>query len=90
MDVEMPHMDGLEATRRIRADERDRGAQPVPVIALTAHALLEYRDRCLAAGCTSYLPKPVRMEGLLEAVAMPLGERPGHSSPEERSVAAAS
>jgi PAS domain S-box-containing protein len=68
MDVEMPGMDGLEATRRIRSEERERGVEPTPVLALTAHALQEYRDRCLSAGCTSYLSKPVRQHGLLEAV----------------------
>ncbi|MFN8622972.1 MAG: ATP-binding protein [Chloroflexota bacterium] len=72
MDVEMPVMDGLEATRRIRAGEAERGAAPVPIIALTAHALEEYRQRCLAAGCTGYLSKPVRMNPLLEAVAAAL------------------
>ncbi len=68
MDVEMPGMDGLMATSRIRADERGRGAPAVPVLALTAHALDEYRDRCLAAGCTGYLAKPVRMVALLDAI----------------------
>jgi len=69
MDVEMPGMDGLEATRRIRAIEQVRGLPPVPVVALTAHALQEFRQRCLAAGCTGYLSKPVRMPTLLETVA---------------------
>lgn len=68
MDLEMPEMDGLEATRRIRAAERARCVPPVPVLALTAHALQEYRGRCLAAGCTGYLTKPVRMHTLLDAV----------------------
>ncbi|MCT0224399.1 PAS domain-containing hybrid sensor histidine kinase/response regulator [Synechococcus sp. CS-1328] len=72
MDLEMPNMDGLEATRRIRADERARHSPPVPVIALTAHALKEYQERCLAAGCTGYLTKPIRMEELLEAVGIAL------------------
>ncbi|MEI8105625.1 MAG: PAS domain-containing protein [Actinomycetes bacterium] len=68
MDVEMPKVDGLEAARRIRDHERERGVSPVPIIAITAHAMLEYRERCLAAGCTGYLAKPFRMLGLLEAV----------------------
>lgn len=68
MDVEMPEMDGLEATRHIRAAERERGVATLPILALTAHALQEYRDRCLAAGCTSYLSKPVRPHVLLDAV----------------------
>ena len=74
MDVEMPGMDGLEATRRIRAAEDARGAEPVPVLALTAHALPEYRERCLEAGCTGYLAKPVRMAALLDAIREALHE----------------
>ena len=74
MDLEMPEMDGLEATRRIRAQEREAGLRPVPILALTAHALQEYRERCLAAGCSGYLSKPMRMQSLLDAVAAALGE----------------
>ena len=90
MDLEMPHMDGLEATRRIRAAERERGTAPVPIIALTAHALQEYRGRCLAAGCTGYLSKPVRMQGLLEAVVTALKGVRGADKAEVREDVAAS
>ena len=63
MDVQMPEMDGLEATRRIRADlPADR--QPY-VVALTANALAEDRDRCLEAGMDAYLSKPLRAAQLL-------------------------
>jgi len=72
MDVEMPEMDGLEATRIIRERERARGRPPMPVIALTAHAVQQFRDRCMAAGCTGYLSKPVRMRPLLETIATAL------------------
>ena len=75
MDLEMPGIDGLEATRQIRAGERGRGDDRVPVIALTAHALREYRDRCLEAGCDGYLAKPVRMAALLEAIDAAIGDR---------------
>jgi len=74
MDLEMPEMDGLEATQRIRASEREAGSRAVPILALTAHALQEYRERCLAAGCSGYLSKPIRMQPLLDAVAAALGE----------------
>ena len=67
MDVEMPEMDGLEATRLIRA-----GGSAVPIVALTAHAVMGYRERCLAVGCTGYLAKPVRKRELLEGVAAAL------------------
>lgn len=69
MDVEMPEIDGLEATRRIRHIERAEQRSPVPILALTAHAVQGYRDRCLSAGCSGYLSKPIRKHALLDAVA---------------------
>lgn len=74
MDVEMPEMDGLEATRTIRAAEEVDSRQRVPILALTAHALMGYRERCLQSGCTSYLAKPVRKQMLLDAVAATMAE----------------
>lgn len=64
MDVKMSKMDGLEATRLIRA-----GGSTVPIVALTAHAVMGYRERCLVVGFTGYLAKPVRKRELLEGVA---------------------
>ncbi|MBP7149197.1 MAG: response regulator, partial [Acidobacteria bacterium] len=61
MDVQMPGMDGLEATRRLRERERD-GDRHVPVIGLTAHALRGDRERCLEAGMDAYVSKPVDPE----------------------------
>jgi signal transduction histidine kinase/CheY-like chemotaxis protein len=66
MDVQMPEMDGLAATRAIRQRERTTGVH-VPIVALTAHASNEDRDRCLAAGMDDYLTKPLRVP-LLDAV----------------------
>ena len=68
MDVEMPEMDGLEATRRIRAWERETGAQPVIIATLTAHAFDEHREQCRDAGCDAFLTKPVRKGELWRAL----------------------
>ncbi len=66
MDVEMPVMDGLEATRHIRRLEAERGGRRTPVALLTAHALYEFENRGRAAGCDAFLTKPIRKAKLLE------------------------
>jgi PAS domain S-box-containing protein len=68
MDRQMPIMDGLTATRTIRAWERENQRSPTPIIALTASALKGDRETCLAAGCTAYLSKPIKQAVLLQAI----------------------
>ena len=75
MDVQMPEMDGFQATAAIRAREESTGAH-VPIVALTAHALQGDRERCLAAGMDGYLAKPIHSEELIELVER-LAARPG-------------
>jgi two-component system, sensor histidine kinase and response regulator len=68
MDVEMPDMDGLAATRAIREAELIRGGPPIHIVAVTAHATSEDQARCLEAGMSAYLSKPIRSQALFEAV----------------------
>jgi PAS domain S-box-containing protein len=70
MDLEMPEMDGLNATRAIRRAERERngGTAPVPIIALTAHALKGQEEACREAGMNDFMAKPIRRKSLLDKV----------------------
>ncbi len=68
MDCQMPLMDGLDATRRIRAGQAGERSQGVWILAMTAHAMPGDRERCIEAGMNDYLTKPVRMSDLQQAL----------------------
>ena len=59
MDVQMPEMDGFTATKEIRKLEERDNLDATPIIGMTAHALIGDKDKCVAAGMDSYLPKPL-------------------------------
>ncbi|RPI88023.1 MAG: sensor histidine kinase, partial [Planctomycetaceae bacterium] len=81
MDVQMPDVDGLEATRQIRALEEQTGDH-VPIVAMTAQALQGDREKCLDAGMDDYLTKPVRSQQLYETIAAVLARlRPAAAEP---------
>ena len=67
-DAEMPVLDGYGATKEMRAYERLQGRQETPILALTAHAFKEARERSKAAGCTDHLTKPIDRKTLLDAI----------------------
>ena len=73
MDISIPKIDGWEATRRLKADQATRD---IPIIALTAHALEEDRERAIAAGCDGYLAKPVEPRRVVEEVQRFVGPAP--------------
>ena len=77
MDISMPEMDGLEATARIRADEAARGLPPVPIVALTAHAMSGDSEKFLAAGMDHYLTKPIK-KAVLKAKIAEIMAKGGH------------
>ena len=66
MDLSLPVVDGLEATRRIKAD---RSLESIPIIAVTAHAMQGDREEALAAGCDDYMSKPIDEDILFEKLA---------------------
>jgi PAS domain S-box-containing protein len=80
MDVEMPVMDGLEATRRLRAGEAGEQNRFVPVLAMTAHALASFREKCAEAGMSGFVAKPVSFNDLADILA---GQGAGASRPQD-------
>jgi PAS domain S-box-containing protein len=75
MDLQMPEMDGLEATAAIRVEEMGTGRR-LPIVALTAHAMKGDRERCMTAGMDAYLTKPIRTTELLGAIDQLIGSGP--------------
>ena len=65
MDIQLPQIDGLETTRRIRASEADHR---IPIVALTSYAMTGDREKALAAGCTGYIEKPINPETFMGEV----------------------
>ena len=64
-DIQLPGLDGLETTRRIRQSE---GNEKIPIIALTSYAMMGDRERALAAGCTGYIEKPINPETFINEI----------------------
>lgn len=81
MDIQMPEMDGLEATRVIRADQSGDFDPAIPIVALTAHALKGDRETFLRAGMTEYVSKPVSPDDLTAALARAMGEADRNGAP---------
>jgi len=68
MDIQMPVMDGYESTKQIRAHEKEHSLKPVPIIAMTAHAMTGEKDRCLSAGMNDYTTKPIDPDILIQTL----------------------
>lgn len=75
MDIQMPKMDGFEATQQIRAMERGKKTRRTPIIATTAHAMENYREKCLQVGMDDYISKPIKKKHLIDTMLTWLEER---------------
>ena len=78
MDVQMPEVDGLQATCMIRQEERRRGSGRIAILALTAHAAQQQHEQCLAVGMDGVITKPVTRTALLKAIAAAINATPGN------------
>jgi CheY-like chemotaxis protein len=85
MDVQMPDMDGYEATAEIRQRERGSGRH-IPIVAMTAHAMVGDKERCLLAGMDQYVTKPVRKKDLFEAMEQALATSVEAVTPVEAAI----
>jgi CheY-like chemotaxis protein len=72
MDVELPDLDGWEASRRLKSDPATKG---IPIIAVTAHAMADHRERSLAAGCDDFESKPIDFNQLIGKIQVLLDRR---------------
>ncbi len=88
MDIEMPVMDGVEAVKAIRELERAEGSPSTPIVALTAHAFSEQRDRCVAAGCDDFIAKPMSKARLIETLRRYVKGLPAPAEPLEAAAQA--
>ena len=76
MDLALPRMDGWEATRRLKMDERTKH---IPIVALTGHALPDHAERALRAGCDAFVTKPCLPDALVAEIQKMLAARPNHT-----------
>jgi CheY-like chemotaxis protein len=76
MDVQMPEMDGYEATRRIRAFEAEQDSLPIPIVAMTANVFREDIEKCLASGMNDHVGKPLDMEEVMQRLKKYLPAKP--------------
>jgi two-component system, sensor histidine kinase and response regulator len=81
MDIQMPRMDGFEATAAIREREKLTGGH-IPIVAMTAHALVGDQERCLASGMDGYVSKPIRTSELFATIEKMLVDKPKPESAE--------